>query len=46
MAMSGERLYKVLSAMGEKYGVRFEFCKKADTGRRILELLGGAYENQ
>ena len=39
MAMSGERLYKVLSAMGEKYGVRFEFCKKADTGEvYVLEF--------
>lgn len=46
MAMSGERLYKVLSAMSKKYSVDFTFCKKADSGRRILELLGDNNENQ
>ena len=43
---NAQKLNEIGEAMGEKYGVRFEFCKKADTGRRILELLGGAYENQ
>ena len=41
MAMSGERLYKVLSAMSAKYGVDFLFCNKAETGTKIIELLGG-----
>ena len=40
MAMSGDRLYKVLLAMSKKYGVRFEFCSKSQTGKRIIELLG------
>lgn len=41
MAMSGERLYKVLSTMSKRYQVDFEFCEKAETGDRIIELLGG-----
>ena len=41
MAMSGERLYKVLSTMSAKYGVDFLFCNKAETGTKIIELLGG-----
>ena len=39
LAVSGERLYKILKAMEYTYGVRFEFCNKANTGRRILEIL-------
>ena len=41
MAVSGERLYKILSAMSQKYSVDFLFCAKAETGQRIIELLGG-----
>lgn len=39
MAMSGERLYKVLSAMSVKYGVEFRFCTKAMTGNEIIRIL-------
>lgn len=39
LAVSGERLYKILKAMEYTYKVRFEFCNKANTGRRILEIL-------
>jgi ERCC4-type nuclease len=49
MAVSGERLYKILSAMSSKYNVDFLFCTKAQTGAKIIELLrgenGGAREN-
>lgn len=38
-AISGQRLFKVLNTMKEKYGVRFEFCDKRQTGRRIVEIL-------
>lgn len=38
-AISGRRLFKVLNTMQEKYGVRFEFCDKRQTGRRIVEIL-------
>lgn len=39
-AMSGDVMYKILKTMQRKYGVRYEFCDKADTGRRIVEILG------
>lgn len=42
LAMSGERLYKVLVTMANKYDVEFLFCDKRATGRRIVEILGGA----
>lgn len=39
MAVSGERLYKILSAMSKHYDVDFIFCNKEQTGRYIIELL-------
>lgn len=36
----GEQLYKTLDTFTKRYGVRFEFCKPADSGKRIAELLG------
>lgn len=39
-AISGKTLAKIMYTMQEKYGVKFEFCKKADCGKRIVELLG------
>lgn len=41
LAMSGERLYKVLSAMSSKYNVDFRFCEKQNTGKEIIKILGG-----
>lgn len=41
LAMSGERLYKVLLTMQNKYGIEWQFCDKRCTGKRILEILGG-----
>ncbi|MDO5478176.1 MAG: ERCC4 domain-containing protein [Clostridia bacterium] len=38
-AVTGETLYKILSTIERKYGVRFEFCSKSETGQRILEIL-------
>ena len=38
-AISGQRLFKILRTMKDKYGVRFEFCDKRQTGRRIVEIL-------
>ncbi len=40
LAVSGERLYKILYTMQSHYGVEFIFCDKRSTGKRILELLG------
>jgi hypothetical protein len=41
LAVSGERLYKIISTMATHYNVGFEFCDKRATGRRIVEILGG-----
>lgn len=40
-ATTGRTLGKILYNMRDKYDVDFEFCKKEDTGKRIVELLGG-----
>lgn len=38
-ATTGEILYKILFTMKELYNVDFEFCKKGETGLRIINLL-------
>lgn len=38
-ATTGERLYKTLITMSNRYGIEFLFCSKAETGNRIIELL-------
>lgn len=40
-AMQGEVLYKILRTQERKYGCRFLFCDKKDTGREIIRILGG-----
>jgi ERCC4-type nuclease len=40
-AWDGLRMYKTMLTVQSKYGVRFEFCSKAQTGRRIIEILKG-----
>lgn len=40
----GERVYKVLSAWKHKHNVEFVFCRKKDTGKEIIRLLGGTDE--
>lgn len=41
-AMTGPELRKRLSTIAAKYSTEFHFCTKAQTGKRIIELLGGA----
>jgi len=41
LAVSGERLFKIMKAMESYYGIEWQFCNKQSTGRRILELIGG-----
>lgn len=36
---SGSQLAKMMRTMSERYGVRWEFCSKQDTGKRIIEIL-------
>lgn len=38
-AMQGETVYKILCTLEKKYGCQFLFCKKEETGKRIVELL-------
>lgn len=43
-ATTGDVLYKILQTMERKYGCRFLFCDKKDTGREIIRILGGGYD--
>ena len=38
-AMTGDVLYKVLCTQERKYGCKFLFCEKKDTGREIIRIL-------
>lgn len=38
--VQGPQLAAIMSTMSKRYGVRFEFCARRDTARRICELLG------
>lgn len=37
--ISGEHLFKCMTTMSDKYGVEWQFCKKSETGKRIIEIL-------
>lgn len=39
LAVSGQRLYKILYSIEKNYNTRFLFCSKNQTGNRIIELL-------
>ena len=39
LAVSGERLYKILSVLEKTYNTKFYFCSKAETGEFIIKLL-------
>ena len=39
LAVSGERLFRIMHAMGNKYGIEWQFCSKQQTGKKIIELL-------
>lgn len=38
--VSGEKLYKILKTQEERYGIKYLFCDKNETGEKILEILG------
>ena len=44
LAVSGDRLFRIMFAMGAKYGIQWEFCSKQQTGKRIIELLRSDYD--
>lgn len=39
LALSGERLYKILVTTESHYNTKFYFCTKEETGARIIKLL-------
>lgn len=39
-AVDGPQLYKLMLTYAAKYGVRWRFCTKQNTGREILRILG------
>lgn len=39
LAMSGERLHKILSTISQHYGCEFRFCSKNETGDEIIRIL-------
>jgi ERCC4-type nuclease len=41
LAVSGERLYRILCQIKKTYGIEILFCEKKETGSKIIELLGG-----
>lgn len=44
LAVSGERLYKILSTMEKTYNTKFFFCNKQNTGKCIEWLLNNAFK--
>ena len=40
-AMTGEVLYKILRTQERKYGCKFLFCEKQETGEEIIRILSG-----
>lgn len=41
LAVDGPRLFRIMHAMGNRFGFEWAFCDKVHTGRRIIELLEG-----
>ena len=39
LAVDGPRLFRIMHAMGNRYGFEWAFCDKVHTGRKIIELL-------
>ena len=44
-AVNGNQLYKSLCTIRDRYNVDFVFCNKNETGKKIIEILGGAYDS-
>ncbi len=40
LAVSGERLYRIMATMQAKYNIEWHFCDKRCTGKKVVELLG------
>ena len=44
LAVNGERLFRIMHAMGNRYGFEWAFCDKLHTGEKIIEILGSGNE--
>lgn len=43
-AVDGNQLYKSLCTIRDRYNVDFVFCRKEETGQKIIDILGGLYD--
>lgn len=43
-AINGKTLYRIMLTISQKYGCEWQFTTKAKCGEKIIELLGGTYE--
>ena len=39
LAVDGPRLFRIMHAMGNRYGFSWAFCDKVHTGQKIIEIL-------
>ena len=44
-AADGCKLYKSVCTIRDRYGVDFVFCEKEESGKKIIEILGGNYDS-
>lgn len=44
LAVSGERLFRIMHNMAERYGFQWAFCDKTRTGKVIIKMLRGDYD--
>lgn len=44
-AATGGQLAAIMERMTERYGVEWQFCRKQNTGKRIVEILQGVNAN-
>ena len=42
--INGKSMYKSFCTIRDRYNVDFVFCNKDETGRKIVEILGGSHE--
>lgn len=42
LAVSGDRLFRIMKAIEGYYGIEWQFCDKRQTGKRIIEILEGS----
>lgn len=43
-AVDGNQLYKSLCTIRDRYNVDFVFCRKEETGQKIIEILGDSHD--